>query len=323
MLSIDKIDKPNWLTTVFQLNGSVILIIWPRILCFCIFTTAITVLYSLDFPIYFQQIGELNTNVIYNFILGLLVVFRTNTSYERFWEGRKAWGAIVINIRNLAQQLWTEIAESEEADAAEKKAVLRLLSAFAIATKLHLRGENVNDELRALVTPVQAKQLSTSSNRPLDIVFWIRCYLQQMLVSEKTTESQVDAANSMLNKMMESVSGCERIISTPIPIAYRVYLKRLMLIYCVGLPFKIIPDLSWWSLPIVAIISFLLLGVEEVARELENPFGYNANDLPLDELCHVITSNVEHILSMETQISLTSQKELQESATEQLQLFDE
>ncbi|WP_227498582.1 bestrophin family protein [Synechococcus sp. PCC 7336] len=320
-IATNRFEKPDWLTTIFQLKGSVILIILPRILFFCGFTTAITLLYTLDFPIYFQKLGDLTTNVIYNLILGLLVVFRTNTSYDRFWEGRKAWGVLAIDIRNLAQEIRVGVAERDETDFLEKQSVMRLLSAFAIATKLHLRGEAVNDELKALLTPARAEQLEASSNRPFDIIFWIRCYLQKVLSKGEITESKVGAIDNMLNQLTGGVSGCERIITTPIPITYRVYLKRLILIYCIGLPFKTIPELTWWSLPIVAVVSFLLLGVEEVARELENPFGYNVNDLPLDDFCRTIASNVEHVLSLETQIELTPKKELQESLSGQLQLF--
>lgn len=105
----------------------------------------------------------------------------------------------------------------------------------------------------------------------------------------------------MLNNLTDSVSGCERILTTPIPITYRVYLKRLILIYCFGLPFRLVPEMTWWAIPIVAVVSFLLLGVEEVARELENPFGFDVNDLPLDDLCDVIEGNLERVSSLHDQ----------------------
>lgn len=302
MITAEHTGKPNWLTTILQVQGSVLPAVLPRILLFCGLAASVSLLHTLGQPIYFEKLGDLTTNVIFNLVLGLLIVFRTNTSYDRFWEGRKAWGMLVVNIRNLAQQL--QVAVAEGAEPAEKQAVIRLLSAFAIATKLHLRHEDINDELKALITPAQVEQLEASKHRPLVIVFWIRRYLQQQVAMGNTADSQVAAANTMLNSLVEAISGCERIITTPIPIAYRIFLKRLILIYCIGLPFRVVPDLIWWSIPVMAIVSFLLLGVEEVGRELENPFGYHANDLPLDDICSGILVNVESTLKLSPSVFL-------------------
>ncbi|ANV83337.1 hypothetical protein AWQ21_02445 [Picosynechococcus sp. PCC 7003] len=301
MITYDKLDKPNWLNTIFQVRGAVLPMILPRILFFCILTAALTFIYVQGFPIYLEKLGDLTTNVIYNLILGLLIVFRTNTSYERFWEGRKAWGGIVVNIRNLAQEILIGITTQTEQETQEKKQALNLLLAFAIATKLHLRGDQVNDRLEALVEPEQVTELKDSKNRPLDIQFWLRTYLHQQLKLKNFGDAQLNMTSGILNSLMESVSGCERILTTPIPITYRVYLKRLILIYCFGLPFRLVPEITWWAIPIVAVVSFLLLGVEEVARELENPFGFDVNDLPLDDLCDVIEGNINRVSRLHTQ----------------------
>jgi ion channel-forming bestrophin family protein len=300
VITAEKLEKPNWFMTTFQLRGSVILMILPRILLFCGLAVVVSFLYTSGQPIYLEKLGNFTTNVIYNLVLGLLIVFRTNTSYDRFWEGRKAWGALVVNIRNLTHELQIGLTESAGTDPAEKLAAIQLLSAFAIATKLHLRNEAINDELKALLTPAQVQQLESTQHRPLVIVFWIRSYLQQQLKTGNIADSKVAAANAMLNSLVEGMSGCERIITTPIPIAYRIFLQRLILIYCIGLPFRVVPTLAWWAIPITAIVSFLLLGVEEVGRELENPFGYNANDLPLDDICNTILSNVESTIALGT-----------------------
>ncbi|WP_254217332.1 bestrophin family protein [Synechococcus sp. CCY 9618] len=299
MITDEKLGKADWASTIAQIQGSILPAVLPRVLVFCGLATIISGLHASGFPIYLEKLGDLTTNVIYNLVLGLLVVFRTNTSYDRFWEGRKAWGALVVNIRNLAQELQVGIANA--ASSSEKQAMIRLLSAFAIATRLHLRNEDMSDELKALITPIQAQQLEISKHRPLVIIFWIRHYLQTQLSLDNINDNQLTAANTMLGSLVEGITGCERIITTPIPIAYRVFLKRLILIYCIGLPFRIVPDIAWWSIPMMAFISFLLLGVEEVGRELENPFGYHANDLPLDDICSAIINNVESTLTLGVQ----------------------
>ncbi|PZD75183.1 hypothetical protein C1752_00324 [Acaryochloris thomasi RCC1774] len=294
VITAEKLEKPNWFTTTFKLQGSIVPMIFPRVLLFCGLAAGVSLLYTSDLPIYLEKLGELTTNVIYNLILGLLIVFRTNTSYDRFWEGRKAWGSLVVNTRNLAQELQVALSGNEQ----EKQDAIRLLSAFAIATKLHLRDEDINDELKEQVTPAQLQQLETAKHRPLIIVFWIRSYLQQQMKEGNIIEAQVASANVMLNSLVEGISGCERIVTTPIPVAYRIFLKRLILIYCIGLPFRVVPEITWWSIPVMAIVSFLLLGVEEVGRELENPFGYGANDLPLDTICGAIVNTIENTLSL-------------------------
>ncbi|OKH19748.1 bestrophin family protein [[Limnothrix rosea] IAM M-220] len=305
MLTQDKFEKSNWLSTVFQLQGSVVLMILPRIFFFCGFTATVTFLYIQGRPIYLEKLGDLTTNVIYNLVLGLLIVFRTNTSYDRFWEGRKAWGSIVVNSRNLAQEIRLGVRADHDSDQTQKQRALKLISAFAIATKLHLRGAAVDEDLKALTTKTQAEKLAESEHRPFDIQFWLRSYLSDQLEAQKISDGQYSMVSAMLNDLMGSVSSCERILTTPIPITYRMYLKRLILIYCFGLPFRIIPDLTWWSVPITGVVSFLLLGIEEVARELENPFGFNLNDLPLDDLCKVIGRDVEHIAADERPDSAT------------------
>lgn len=313
-----KLNQPNWWGMVFQLRGSIVMTVLPRILAFCGLTATLALLKSFNQPLYLEQLGNLNSSTIYNLTLGLLVVFRTNTSYERFWSGRKAWGGLVINIRNLAREIQFGVDEPAEGTPAEdkssedkssedtpagthstaKQATLRLLSAFAIATKLHLRNEANTDELKSLITPDQAQALDPAQNRPLLISFWIRQYLQQQFVAGQIPAAILANMLTLLNNLTNDVSGCELIISTPIPIAYRLYLRRLILIYCLTLPFRIVPESGWWAIPIMAFVSFLLMGLEELGQELENPFGYDVNDLALDEICQTITRNVEMTIAL-------------------------
>ena len=217
MITDEKLGKPEWISTIFQVQGSIVPAILPRILIFCALAAVLSGLRSFGLPIYLETLGDLTTNVIYNLVLGLLIVFRTNTSYDRFWDGRKAWGALVVNTRNLAQEMQIGIASS--VDSSQKQAMIRLLSAFAIATKLHLRNEDISDDLRALITPAQSEQLESSKHRPLVIIFWLRHYLQQQFAMAKIVDSQLTAANAMLGNLVEGVTSCELIITTPIPIA--------------------------------------------------------------------------------------------------------
>jgi putative membrane protein len=93
--------------------------------------------------------------------------------------------------------------------------------------------------------------------------------------------------------MVEALTSCERILNTPMPLAYAIHLKQLMLIYCISLPFQIVNKLTWWTGPSVALISFTLLGIEGIAIEIENPFGQDSNDLPLGDICTTLLQNLE------------------------------
>lgn len=104
---------------------------------------------------------------------------------------------------------------------------------------------------------------------------------------------------NLLNQYLDGVTGCERIKNTPIPLAYSIHLKQLIFIYCLILPFQFVKDLNWGTGFFVAIISFALFGIEEIGIEIENPFGYDPNDLPLDELCRDIEMDIERFLSLQ------------------------
>lgn len=288
--------RATWLAIAFQLDGSVIKTILPRIIIFTVFAILVCLLSVLgERPQFFLHIGNLNNNVVYNLVLGLLLVFRTNTSYERFWDGRKSLGMLVVNIRNLARFIRLSIPEQNIEEREQKAPIFKLLTAFAIATKLQLREEKANEELKALLNSKQSIEIDSAKRMSLQISLWIGEYFQQQFKLGKIDSSERIEMNNLLNKMVEGLSSCERIATTPLPIAYTIYLRRLILIYCLGLPFSLVGNMEWWAIPVVAIVSFILLGLEELGKELENPFLYDFSDLPVNVLCDDIAGDVESI----------------------------
>jgi putative membrane protein len=295
------IEKKNWFAMALQLRGSVAPTIFPRVLLCGGFGLLVSILDYFKLPISGNILDNLVTNVVYNLVLGLLLVFRTNTAYERFWDGRKSWGILVVNVRNLARQIQVSVAELEPIDRENKASAMRLLGAFAIATKLQLRQEPINDELEESITPSQLVQLKSVKNPPLKIALWIGDYLQQQHDRNCLNNNQLAAMNGLLDQMVEALTGCERILKTPIPLAYAIYLKRLLLIYGFALPFQIVDTSGWWTGLVVGIISFILFGIEEIGNEIENPFGRDPNDLPLDEICITIIDNLEDLTKVKEQ----------------------
>jgi putative membrane protein len=284
--------KDSWFHIALRWKGSVVPEVLPRSLLCGLFGVVIYILHLLNIKVSLPILGS----IIPNIVLGLLLVFRTNTAYERFWEGRKAWGTLVNTVRNLSRQILVAISEQQPRDRQAKVAAVKLLPAFAIALKLHLRSEPVNAELEANLSSEQFHRLKTMNHPPLEIAFWISSYLQEQAQQDKLDRYQLSDMVQLLNYMIDVVGICERILRTPIPLAYSIHLKQLLMIYSLSLPFQMVDQLEWMTGPIVALISFTLLGIEEIGIQIEDPFGHDANDLPLDNICNNMMRNIEDLL---------------------------
>jgi ion channel-forming bestrophin family protein len=285
----------SWFKIAFSIKGSVIPTIISRVAICGIFGLFISILADLKFNVSAKTLG----GVIPSIVLGLLLVFRTNTAYERFWEGRKAWGAIVNSIRNLSRSIWVAIIETDPLHRKEKERTLNLLVAFAIATKLHLRSQSIDENLARFVSPAQSLKLQTTNNAPLEIAFWIGDYLQAKQEQGQISLYQMSELQRLLDSLVDMLGACERILRTPMPMAYAIHLKQLLLLYCLLLPFQVVDELKWYTAPAVALVSFTLFGIEAIGVEIENPFGTDPNDLPLDAICNTITGNINDLISIE------------------------
>jgi putative membrane protein len=299
MLKISKTEEIQlWLAKTFRLKGSVIPGILFRSLFCGLFSLLISFLYVKKLPVSQPVLGS----IIPSIVLALLLVFRTNTAYERFWEGRKLWGSTVNTIRNLAWQIWVSVKENEPRDRERKIKALRLLPAFAIAKKRYLRYEPVGEDLKPWLSDSQYKTLQNIQNMPLEITRWLGDYLQQEYERGLLNAQQLASIHIRMNNLMDNVGGCERILKTPIPSAYVIHLNQLILIYCLILPFQFVKDLGWWTGLFVCLVSFALFGIEEIGVEIENPFGYDHNDLPLDKICQTIENNIEEFIGYSPKI---------------------
>jgi putative membrane protein len=286
-------DFRSWFRLIFKLRGSVIPAILPQVLLCSGFGCLISYLHRQGWNLSYPLLG----NVVPSIVVGLLLVFRTNTAYDRFWEGRKLWGSMVNATRNLSRQIWFGVEAQSPDSQAEKAAILRLLAAFVVATKLHLRQQPPNQELEPLIAPHLLTELETASHPPLRLVVWVEDYLQTQHRLGKLPVVQLIHLDELLEKLVEAVGGCERILKTPIPLAYAIHLKQLLLLYCLLLPFGIVDQTNWWTGLIVGLIAFTLFGVEAIGIEIENPFGCDLNDLPLNAICLTIQRNIEDLIA--------------------------
>ncbi|MEH2244384.1 bestrophin family protein [Nostoc sp.] len=293
-------EKLNWLQVTLRLESSIISIILPWVLFCTAYGILISFLYHLGLPIAFSNSNSILTNAVLSFNIGftLLLVFRTNTAHDRFWEGRQLWGSLVNTSRNLTRGIWIIIKDKTPQDRREKEAILRLVTAFAVAMKLHLRSVPLDTQLASLVSEKQYLQLQDSNHPPLQIAYWIGDYLQSQHDRNFLNVYQLTTLHNCVDDLVDILGGCERILKTPLPLIYTIKLRQLLLIFCLILPLEIVSFLSWWTGLVMAFVSFTLLSIEQIGSEIEEPFGFDPNDLPLNIICNTISNNVEELIRL-------------------------
>lgn len=295
-------EKLNWPQVVLRLHKSITPAILPWVLICGGYGFLVSLGYTIggwqDFYKAINTGSKVLPNVLLslNLVLSLLLVLRTNSANERFWEGRKLWGSLVNTVRNLARGTWIVVKEYEPKDRENKEAIMRLIVAFTVAMKLHLRRQPVNEELAPLMSSFQYFKLKDMDHPPLEIAFWIGDYLQNEYEREYVNIFQVSELHNLLNELVNILGGCERILKTPMPLLYTVVLKTLLLIYFMILPFELVSGLNWWTGPAIAFISFIMLTIDELGAEIEEPFGEDPNDLPLDMICATILRNIHYLI---------------------------
>jgi ion channel-forming bestrophin family protein len=223
-------------------------------------------------------------------VLGMLLVFRTNTSYERWWEGRKLWGQLVNDIRNLAIKVQTCV----RADAEDKQRVGRWLCDFAFALKGHLRGG-------VKLTDLPGFAAATAVPQPEHVPAYISSRMYEQFEDWRQKDQLGGFELLFLDQhaasLMNVCGACERIQKSPISLSYRWFIRQSIAIYMLALPWGLMQSFGWWTVPTVAMLGYFMIGVEMIAEAIEDPFGVDEDDLMLDELCRSIERSVSGILS--------------------------
>ena len=233
------------------------------------------------------------THSLLGFVLSMLLVFRTNTAYDRWWEGRKLWGSLVNNSRNLAIKLNALLLPEEKNDRAFFRKSIPL---FAQVLRDHLRSEKTRLELDENEHPELAG-LRAGEHMPNQVAGIITGRLVRLQQNGKISAEQLLFLNNELMSLTDICGACERIKNTPIPYSYSVFVKKFIFFYVMTLPFGYVFTLGYWVVPVVVFIFFVLGSLELIAEEIEEPFGGDANDLPTDKIAANIKKNVEDILN--------------------------
>ncbi|KAH6570409.1 hypothetical protein BASA50_004134 [Batrachochytrium salamandrivorans] len=243
---------------------------------------------------------------IISVVMGLLLVFRTNTAYDRFWEARRLWGILFSHTRNLTRFIWVHCPVTEEHDVYNKYAVTNLILAYAVSVKHHLREESGHkfEDLHNLLIHLPDYRPGTFhppvGNLPLEISRHISAYTVSCRKRDQADIPTFTAMTVAISGMVDCLSNFERIRNCPIPLAYSIHLKQTLFVYLLALPFQLVIGMGWATIPIVAVASFTLLGIEAIGGEIENPFGYDPNDLRVDQFCDEIRRELAYVMEHPT-----------------------
>ncbi len=228
------------------------------------------------------------------FAISMILVFRTNTAYDRWWEGRKLWGALTNNSRNLALKLATILPETEES---QRSFFRKIIPSFAEALHTHLRRENTR---LALADDREhghlVQHVDQEKHVPNQIALVIYEHVHELHKEKVISGEQLLFLNNELTSFTDICGACERIKNTPIPFSYSVFIKKFIFIYIISLPFGYVFSLGYWVIPVVMFVFFVLTSLELIAEEIEDPFGGDENDVPTEKIASNIKRNVEEIL---------------------------
>lgn len=251
------------------------------------------VVHELDYP-HWSAGTEWAT--INGLILGVLLVFRNKEAYDRWWEGRKLWGQLINEMRNLALKINAHVKLTD----AERAEVARLLNGFATALKLHLRGDA---DLHHV--PGFEIEIDRTDHLPLHLAGRLHDLLAQWHRDGRLDKEALWVLDVHARALMDICGACERIRSSPVPYSYRALLRHGVLLYMLLAPWSFILENGAWGIAIVAVVFYFLLGIEMIAEDVEEPFGLDPDDLPLERLVETIRLSVAEVLrEPETKVAL-------------------
>lgn len=220
------------------------------------------------------------------FVLSLLLAYRTNTAYDRWWEGRKLWGALVNNSRNLAIKLNSMLNIQEDKDFFKK-----MIPNYAAVLSNHLMNEEVS---RMLFEGLDLK-MDHNKHKPNQVAAILFLKTNDLYKDGKITGEQLLMVKDELQSFTDICGACERIKNTPIPYSYSAFIKKFIFFFVMTLPFGFVFSLGYFVIPVVIFIFYVLASLELIAEEIEDPFGGDANDLPMTKIASNIKKNIEDI----------------------------
>lgn len=209
------------------------------------------------------------------FAISILLVFRTNSAYDRWWEGRKLWGELINNSRNLALKLSALLPIDDEVN---RKFFRSTIPLYASTLRKHLQSEITRFALDEVDHP-ELKNFNTQQHVPNQVAQLLFQRINYLYKEQKISGEQLITLNNELTAFTNICGACERIKNTPIPQSYSTFIKKFIFIYVMTLPFGYVFSLGYYVAPIVGFVFYVLGSMEFVAEEIEDPFGNDSNNI--------------------------------------------
>jgi putative membrane protein len=284
---------PHWFRMLFLVRGSVLPKLWLRLVL--IFGISLLALFA--HRVWFQT-GRLELNpqpfTLLGLALAIFLGFRTNVSYERYWEGRKLWGGALNATRSLARQALS--LTRWRRDSAEARRFVLALAAWTQALRHQLRDTDATADLQRLLPATDAARVLAVRFKPVAIQQRLADWLREARERVELSEILSGPIEANLNVLSEIVGGCERLHGTPIPLTFSVMVHRVVYFYCTLLPFALAPSIGGYTPVFAVFVAYTFMALEAIAEELETPFGTDPNDLPLVALSEMIESTLRELL---------------------------
>jgi len=283
-------NPKSWIGMIFHLTKSdTIQILWKELLFIFLFTLGVAYLETHYFPTAITLEKLFSVYQILGFVISLLLVFRTNTAYDRWWEGRRKWGELVNDSRNLAVKI-----AALELDDETNAFFARHITNFPKIAKEHLRKGT--DFTILNLTKEEQEFLEKVDHIPSGVVELIYLKFNELKKAGKFSEEDILRLDRNLNGFLDCVGACERIKNTPIPYSYSMFFKKFIFIYVTTLPLAFVINFGYFSALIATFIFYVFVSIEVLAEEIEDPFGTDDNDLPTDQMAERIEGIVSTIL---------------------------
>lgn len=291
----NKEETASFWKVAFSWQGSATPRVLGTVLTFCLYAVMV------DAAHYFLRWPKIDIMPfeVFGAVLGVLMVFRTNAGYDRWWEARKIWGGIVNQSRNLV----LVGLEYGPKDAFWRSELVKWTSAFSFSCKSALRDTRDIDHIKDDLTPVELIQISNAEHIPI----YIAGRIARLTRIARTKYGMDGYAFLEMEKhraaLIDYIGACERIRKTPMPLVYAIKVRRLILIYLLTLPFAIAP-IAYWLAPVTTLfVAYPLLSLDIIGMQLQNPFRQlNLSHLPLGDICNTIKSNLQGVLEEKTDV---------------------
>ncbi|MEA9415621.1 MULTISPECIES: bestrophin family protein [unclassified Flavobacterium] len=283
-------NTKDWFTFIFHFHKSdTVRKLFPIMIAIAIYASTVGYLEIYYFKItkndYVQNIPIMHGML--GFVISLLLVFRTNTAYDRWWEGRKLWGSLVNNSRNLAIKLSAMLKDEND-----RKFFRKFIPLYADILHKHLHDSETSKQLFEDVD----LEIDHHKHKPNQVKRIIFHKINDLYDAKKISGEQLIILNDELQAFTDVCGACERIKNTPIPYSYSAFIKKFIFFYIMTLPFGYSISLGYYVAPVVVFVFYVLASLELIAEEIEDPFGDDENDLPTKKIAENIKKHVEELI---------------------------